>query len=412
MYTILVVEDSSLVRKILAKLIGGNPYFRCILCANIQEAKMELARETFFAAVVDLKLPDAPEGEVVDLTLEYDIPTIVLTGNFDGELRSDLLDKGVLDYITKGSRFAYMQVVKVLDRLRRNITTKVLVVDDSKAFVKYMCNLLEKFQFQVVSAADGEQALAKIDKEPDIKLVITDYYMPNMDGCDLVRALRLDNRFQDLVVIGLSSTGDGVLSARFIKSGANDFLKKPFYHEEFYWRVFHNLEAMEMLETIRESANLDPLTGIYNRRYLFDYGDQLFEQSREGDPFVVLMVDIDKFKVVNDTLGHKVGDQLIMKFAKLLEQSFSSDLVGRYGGEEFVVVARRSLDDVHADLGAFMQRVRTAQFTEQQLSATCSVGVCMEAANSLSASVEVADANLYVAKANGRDRVEPFDSMA
>ena len=251
MFKILVVEDSQIVRKILNKLVEDNPHFQSVLCADYAQAKAKIeSDEEYLAAIVDLNLPDAPRGEIVELMLSHNVPTAVLTGNFDETLRNVLIDKGVLDYITKESRYSYMQVIKLIDRLRKNLTTKVLVVDDSTTSNSYLSAFLRKFRFQVMSAFDGVEALKILRENPDIKLVISDYMMPNMDGFELVKAVRQDRAFQDLVFIGLSANGNSMLSAKFIKSGANDFLSKPFYHEEFFCRVLQNLEAQEMLETI------------------------------------------------------------------------------------------------------------------------------------------------------------------
>jgi len=242
MYKVLVVEDSITVRKIVNKLIEDNPHFTCDLCEDLAEASAALANNAdYLAAIVDLNLPDAPNGESVELALSYNLPTIVLTGNFDEFTRSQLLDQGVLDYITKESRYSYLQVSKLIDRLRKNLNTKVLVVEDSKTSRHHICNLLKKFQFQVHEANDGIEALEELDKHQDIKMVISDHRMPNMDGYELVKAIRHEKRLQDLVFIGLSATGDSVLTSKFIKSGANDFLSKPFYHEEFYCRIMKTL---------------------------------------------------------------------------------------------------------------------------------------------------------------------------
>lgn len=404
MYNILVVEDSGVVRKVLGKLIGEMPYFRCVMCEDYAEAQEKLlAGDEFFAAIVDLNLPDAPSGEAVELVLEHKVPAIVLTGNFDEELRSSLLDKGVIDYITKDSRFAYNQVVNLLDRLRKNLSIKVLVVEDSTTSSAYICALLRKLQFQLMTAEDGLDALEVMEREQDIKLVIADHKMPRMDGCELVKSIRADRRFQETVFIGLSSSGDGILSAKFIKNGANDFLKKPFYHEEFFCRIFQNLDSQEMLEQIRQTANLDALTNIYNRRYLFDRGEELFDEANE---VTVAMVDIDNFKHVNDTLGHKAGDQLIQQFAALLTKHFSVDLVGRYGGEEFAIVSTRNQTTFCVDMARFMTEVRNRLFTEFDLSATCSVGICTTEKASLGEMLDTADSHLYRAKNAGKDCIE------
>lgn len=410
MFKVLVTEDSPIVRKILYKLIEDNPYFQSVLCEDLASAAKQLASgEEYLAAIVDLNLPDAPNGEIVEVMLAHEIPTVVLTGNFDEHLRHMLLDKGVLDYITKESRYSYMQVVKLIDRLRKNLTTKVLVVDDSLTSQNFLCGFLQKFRFQVMSVNDGVEALEALEKHRDIKLVISDYMMPNMDGFALVKKIRQDRRLQDLVFIGLSAKGNSMLSAKFIKSGANDFLSKPFYHEEFFCRVLHNLESQEMLATIRDSANLDPLTKTYNRRYLFDYGVSLVKQVGEQGGVTVAMLDIDNFKPINDNYGHKTGDQLLEEFAGLLKLHCSQDLVARYGGEEFTVISHRNYEDAVADLAKFMNVVREQEFTEHRLSLTCSIGVCADDAPNLEKLIEIADTRLYRAKHSGKDQIIEMD---
>ncbi|CAB9495098.1 diguanylate cyclase [Alteromonas macleodii] len=406
MYKVLVVEDSLTVRKIVNKLIEDNPHFTCDLCEDLAEAQSALDSDNdYLAAIVDLNLPDAPNGESVELALSHNVPTIVLTGNFDEFTRAQLLDQGVLDYITKESRYSYLQVSKLVDRLRKNLTTKVLVVEDSKTSRNHICSLLRKFQFQVHEATDGLEALDVLENHRDIKMVIADHRMPNMDGYELVKTIRHERRMQDLVFIGLSATGDSVLTSKFIKSGANDFLSKPFYHEEFYCRVMQNLESQEMIQTIRDSANLDALTKVYNRRFLHEKAEELFANSRSRKDVIVSMIDADNFKSVNDTYGHKTGDMLLQEFAALLKDYFPDDLIVRYGGEEFTVVSVRPPKVYLSALSAFMDAVRTTLFTSHKFNITCSIGVSTEEHKCLESQLEKADARLYEAKHAGKDQI-------
>ena len=413
MYKVLVVEDSITVRKIVNKLIEDNPHFTCDLCEDLAEAKSALESETeYLAAIVDLNLPDAPNGESVELALSHNVPTIVLTGNFDEFTRAQLLDQGVLDYITKESRYSYLQVSKLVDRLRKNLTTKVLVVEDSKTSRNHICSLLRKFQFQVHEANDGLEALDVLENHRDIKMVIADHRMPNMDGYELVKTIRHERRMQDLVFIGLSATGDSVLTSKFIKSGANDFLSKPFYHEEFYCRVMQNLESQEMIQTIRDSANLDALTKVYNRRFLHEKAEELFANSTSRKDVIVSMIDADNFKSVNDTYGHKTGDILLQEFAALMKDYFPDDLIVRYGGEEFTVVSVRPPKVYLSALSAFMDAVRTTLFTSHKFNITCSIGVSTEEHKCLESQLEKADARLYEAKHAGKDQIILRDSVS
>lgn len=402
---ILVVEDSPVVLKVLQHLLSQSPTFVPVLCSCYKEAENKLkdAGEEYFAAVVDLNLPDAENGEVVDLVLFYKVPCVVLTGSVDDSLRLSLLNKGVLDYITKESRYSFNQVIKVIERLSKNQDIKVLVAEDSSTSRLFIKILLEQYRFKVIEAVNGQEALAKLESDSEIRMLITDHNMPLVNGYDLVRMLRYNSRFQDLVIIGLSAEGDNTLSAKFIKAGANDFLKKPFYHEEFHCRVLHNLEAQEMLETIKNLANIDSLTKLKNRRYLFDEGEFFF---RKNSPNVTLaMLNLDNFKRINDTYGHIIGDRLLEAVGVEIRDSFPGVLVCRFGGEEFCVVANVIERELHDMLDAFLVKMRSKELTEAKIIVTCSVGVCSQSVGSLEESIRIADANLYEAKRLGRDQI-------
>jgi diguanylate cyclase (GGDEF)-like protein len=374
------------------------------LCTCYKEAENKLKNtEEYFAAVVDLNLPDAEKGEIVDLVLSYKVPCVVLTGSVDDALRLSLLNKGVLDYITKESRYSFNQVIKVIERLGKNQDIKVLVAEDSSTSRLFIKILLEQYRFKVIEAVNGQEALAKLESDPEIRMLITDHNMPLVNGYDLVRMLRYNSRFQDLVIIGLSAEGDSTLSAKFIKAGANDFLKKPFYHEEFHCRVLHNLEAQEMLEQIKNLANIDSLTKLKSRRYLFDEGERFF---RKNSPDVSLaMLDLDNFKRINDTYGHVIGDRLLEAVGAEIRESFPDVLVCRFGGEEFCIIANMGEQKLQIMLNAFLIKMRSKELTEAKIIVTCSVGVCSQSVGSLEESIRVADANLYEAKRLGRDQI-------
>ena len=122
-----------------------------------------------------------------------------------------------------------------------------------------------------------------LKRHPDIKMVISDYFMPGMDGVELTRRIRHRHRKDQLAVIGISAYGNTILSARFIKNGANDFLNKPFSSEEFYCRVTQNLEMLEYIQKLRETSIRDPLTGLFNRRRFFEAAKELHARLARGE---------------------------------------------------------------------------------------------------------------------------------
>ena len=251
--TLLIVEDSPIQAKIIGQRFESVSAFKLLHAYSRAEAERAVVKRggEIFAAVVDLNLPDAPYGEVVDLCLDLNIPCIVLAASFDETLRRQFLDKRVCDYFLKGSIDDLEPLVAAVQRLRANYNVQALVVDDSgiqRAIVK---RLLAVQCIQSLEAEDGLAALEVLAANPDIRLLITDFEMPRMNGIDLVQEIRAKHKISSMAVIGLSSAGSGALTAKFLKNGANDFLTKPFEAEEFYWRVNQTLNILDVMAELR-----------------------------------------------------------------------------------------------------------------------------------------------------------------
>lgn len=341
MKRILIVEDSEMVMRVLRHLIQNTLPYEAFYAASLAEAKAlcEAQGDAFFAALVDLNLPDAPDGEVVDFTLSKKIPTIVLTGSYDEQRREQLFNKGIVDYVTKEGRYAYSKAVGMFERLEKNQQIKVLVVDDSDMSRKYVVNLFKRHLFQVLEAVDGMEAIKVLLEHPDIKLLITDYNMPRMDGFELVKNLRYKYDKTGLIMIGVSGESSEALSAKFIKHGANDFLRKPFHPEEFYCRVIHNLELLEQVELLDYYADRDPLTGLYHRSYFFRHAQDLESQAREkSTPLAFAVLNLDDFALINQRFGNQGGDLVLQHVATLLQQMLDRFLLCRASGDEFFVL--------------------------------------------------------------------------
>ena len=410
---VLIVEDSLtfsgiLKRSVSEKLDLESEVFRCYADAKDY---LENSHCEFFSALLDLNLPDAPNGEIVDLVVAQQIPSVVFTGEVSDDLRDRMWSKRIVDYVPKENLGNIDHVMGLVDRLRKNISTKVLVVDDSSISRSLCRNLLEVWNFEVFEAKDGAEALDIINSgKDDISLVIVDHYMPGMDGLTLVKELRRNFSKARLPIIGLSGVGGATTSAYFLKAGANDYIHKPFLTEEFYCRVTHNIENAEYISMIKTLSDRDYLTGIYNRRSLFQYGEKLFaQQRRSGADMVVAMIDIDLFKDCNDTYGHDVGDEVIKKVARSLAQRFrKSDIVCRYGGEEFCILCSDTkLDDVVAAFEKIRSEIEESAIYvgKKEIFITVSIGMCGKQLESLTEMISVADEQLYAAKEGGRNMV-------
>lgn len=414
---ILVVEDSALVTKVLRHVTKHElNQLEAIFASSFKEAKtiFEAEQETIYAALADLALPDAPDGEVVDFLLQSKVPTVVLTGTYDDKKREELINKGVVDYVIKETRYSYSFAVSLVNRLYRNQFIKVLVADDSPSQRKFIVQRLHEHQFQTLEAGNGHEALEQLEKNPEIKLLITDYQMPEMDGFELVKTIRRKFEKSNLVIIGLSGQGEGALSAKFIKNGANDFLQKPFWHEEFNCRIMHNIESLELIEKITHQANYDFLTDVPNRRYFFEQGEILFNQALLNvSPLSAVVIDLDSFKRINDEYGHGAGDAVLKYVAAELKSRLGRFLSARTGGEEFsVLIPGINSEKAAALIDGFREHINSKVVEvndEEVIRVTFSAGVSSETCDTLDALLVKADECLYRAKEAGRNMVVSDD---
>jgi len=409
---ILIVEDNKTLAKLISKKIAQALEVEVDVAYSLAEAKLFLARYKYFITLLDINLPDAPNGEIVNYVLKKKHRVIVLSANIDKEFRTEMLKKNIIDYVNKGGTGDIDYIIKIIERLKKNQDHKVLVVDDSMVFRKQMQNMLENMFFQVITVAHGEEALGMLQAKPDISLVLTDYNMPVMDGLELTYEIRQSYSKDELCIVALSGNEDEEVSALFLKRGANDYIKKPFSKEEFSVRVNNSIEALENIQTIMNYANRDYLTGLYNRRYFYKTMGEYIEDAKEkGEKFAVAMIDIDHFKNVNDSYGHDVGDKVIITLSDILRSSTSPrDIVSRFGGEEFCIVLK---DINRASAFDILERIRSqvANYSfsidkEKSIHFTISIGaVIHNNDDTLEDSLNEADMMLYKAKNSGRNQV-------
>lgn len=407
MRNILVVEDSPLVLKILEHLFRKESGLQPIFCASLGEAQvmLETSAGLFFAAIVDLNLPDAPDGEIVDLVMQYHLPCIVLSGSYNEQRRDALLLKGVVDYVLKESQHSYEYAFRLLHRLESNSQVKVLVAEDSEATRHYIRNVLTPHRYQIIEASDGDEALAILQAQPDIDLLLVDHSMPGLCGFDLVKLLRQKMKRHDLIILGLSADAKGSLSAKFIKHGADDFLRKPFCPEELNCRVMSTLERRDLMRALKQAAQFDALTGLNNRRAFYEHGQQLFQQARNsGRELSVAMLDLDFFKQINDEHGHASGDAALIAFSRALSAAFPDALLGRLGGEEFAMVSQQDAPTLSQAIDQLREHCADLRYAVGAAPLSFSAGIYHGPPEDLESLLHQADLRLYQAKNQGRGR--------
>jgi len=409
---VLVVEDSRSINGLLSKSITSQLHIDVVSANSMQQAQqiLEQQADQFFVAILDLNLPDAPDGEVVDAVLEFGVPPIILTGSMSDNLHDEMMDKPIIDYVIKRNLNEIEYVIALVKRLRDNQGRKALVVDDSRSSRLVLAALLKRHYFEVYTACDGVDALNVLAQHNDIQLLVTDFNMPKMDGIELTSKVRATYTRSELAIIGISAFGGGTTSVKFLKAGANDFITRPFLHEEFYCRINQNIDAISSYCRLRDTANRDYLTGLYNRNYLFNTGNKLFENAkRDNITLTVAMIDIDHFKTINDTHGHHIGDLALKHVAAIFKQQLrESDVICRIGGEEFCLICVNA-NATQSDqlLTKFLDIIQhhPLQIHTTRIPITVSIGYCTELGTTLDEMINNADTALYEAKGEGRNQV-------
>jgi len=293
---------------------------------------------------------------------------------------------------------------------------KVLVVDDDPAMRRLIGTILASAGYEVAHAADGSEAL-EVLRRVFPSFVITDWDMPILDGAEFSRLVRLEDLPQYVYIIMLTGTHMDRL-VEGLASGADDFVTKPLKPQELLARMEAGARVLRLEERLRLLASHDPLTELPNRRTFFQSVEQEWRRSsRIGYPLSCAMIDVDFFKRVNDTFGHKAGDGVLKSVSRVLKGSCrASDSVCRYGGEEFAVFlpntdeqravrwAERCRANVHAE---------SLMIGECRVPVTVSLGVAQRQDDTHSPErlLNLADRALLEAKRQGRNRVVAFGSL-
>lgn len=407
MKSVLIVEDSKFIRTILKDALQSL-HVKTLEATSRASAMEYLEHETIIhVAILGLQLPDDSNALIDDL-IARNIPVLVLTGTISERIRRLILQKPIEDYIPKEDPRSITDAVLKIKHILKRYDTNVLVVDDSKTERARIGAILESLHVKVAYATSGKEAINYMHVNP-VHLVISDYIMPEMDGLEFVLQVRRHHKKESLGIIIISASDEESVASQFLKIGANDFLKKPYNPTELRSRVILNLELLSLIGKIQALANEDFLTGLYNRRH-FDQEVAALLTSKNQNKILLLMLDIDHFKVVNDTYGHDAGDEVIKRLADILRESFNeSAIIARIGGEEFCVALEvQDNKEAYNKCEFLREAVHQNPFyvgRKEPLHVSISIGAYHGQKGSLKKIMKLADENLYHAKNSGRNQV-------
>ena len=293
----------------------------------------------------------------------------------------------------------------------------ILIVDDNVTNCEVLQRRLSQHGLQCRVVYDGKNALKEVEKKtPD--LILLDVILPDINGLELLKEFRSKHTDDELPIIMVSAFNDVDSTAKCIKLGATDYLPKPLNGTILMAKAVASLEAKyfreanrKLLEELHVRATTCPLTGIANRKVIFDHGEKSFleKKKEKGKDFSLLSIDIDFFKKVNDTYGHPGGDEVLIAFSKLLEEKGKPNIVGRVGGEEFMAIIMHSeSQSVEEFCSLLREDVNNLEipFQDVVININISGGVASsESAESWEDMVNLADERLYKSKENGRDQI-------
>ncbi|QTF93741.1 diguanylate cyclase [Halomonas sp. BM-2019] len=299
--------------------------------------------------------------------------------------------------------------------MNEGVPQSVLVVDDSADIHQLVSARLRSEGVRLLHAHNAEEGLGlALQHRPD--LILLDLEMPGVDGMTLCRQLLEDPMLSDLPVIFLTGTIDVETKVQAFELGAVDYVTKPFDAIELKARVRSALRTKRYQDLLTTKAQIDVLTGLWNRGYLDNrLAAELSHMARQGSPVSLIMLDIDHFKSINDRHGHPFGDLVIQRIAEILGRlSRDSDIVCRYGGEEFAIILRNTPANGALAIAERLREAIAATPLSQgrsRVRATASFGIAgsdqFDDPSQLSPEtlLKAADEALYGAKADGRNRV-------
>ena len=301
------------------------------------------------------------------------------------------------------------------------MATKILVADDDSFMRSSIEALLSKWGYDLVLATNGDEAWEILQREDSPRLALLDWMMPGMNGLTLCRSVRTLNAVPYTYLILLTGKDRKEDMVSGLEAGADDYLTKPFNAYELKARLQTGERILELQQeliaardALKEQATHDPLTGLWNHGATIDIlRNELSRGDRQGAPLTVTMADIDHFKRVNDTCGHLAGDEVLREVARRLRASVRVyDSVGRYGGEEFLVVSPGCESSAGINQAERLRQVVSAKPVSIQdtvISVTMSLGVAtlnVETKGGVEQLLGAADEALYRAKLGGRNRLE------
>jgi len=422
---ILIADPSKVSRFVLENYLRDK--YKILTASSYSEAVDILNKFLPSLVIVSYELKDGSGFDLCNFIqhkrkLRF-VPVILLSSNeIDERYRFKAFEVGAIDFIKKSQ--IDENFVKYIDEMIEVIAISNIsgstawIVDDSLVQLKFIENILESTGINVCAYSKPSEMLNKIkNNTPDI--IITDLFMGEMDGIDLTKRLRKIKELKHVPIVIQTSSRENSFLRALLLHGANDYILKPFSAEEAILRITSNIKMKKLYDDLEETnrelfkkATTDPLTGLYNRRFFMEQLENInYNADRYGHKFAVVLWDIDHFKKINDNYGHNAGDKVLMELSLAIKDTLrKSDIMGRFGGEEFVCLFPGQEEiSFPKVVGKLLDTARGLDIEldeNEKLNVTISIGamICERTYEKLDDIIKTVDELMYKAKNNGRNR--------
>lgn len=420
----LVVENSTVYQSILQQLLNSHGF--TTLCVKSGQEALDLIEFNSYDQVcLAMTLADISGIELCkkiralpDASAQ-NVPISMITAEEDKAVLQSAMRAGATHIFSKRNLQPFDQYLDhraFSNELTKAQTGHVMYLEDSESQSMHGIALLESHGYSVTHFKRAEDVLPHLN-DTNYDLVLTDVILDgNMTGLDLVKRIREDEELSNLPVLALSAAEDGARRLELLRLGANDYITKPVVDDELLLRVQNCLKTKKLIERLQDQqihlqnlAMKDQLTGLYNRHFLMEVGPKrISEAHRHKQPLALLVIDVDKFKRINDNHGHSTGDAILSGLADVFQTNCrNEDIASRFGGEEFVLLLTRcGLADAEKKAENLRQKIE--KLCPSNLTVTVSIGVTAlldDQSDNLAKLFDRADRATYMAKEQGRNRV-------
>ncbi len=364
----------------------------------------------YVLAVVDTRLPDAPNGEVLDTLTQHSIPTIAISSKVTEEIADRLLDKHIIECVLKRSDDDIELIADTVQQTLCNPQRKILYFSKNDFDRKKIRGLLDIHRYTIIDVRNKADIRRQLNDNRDISLILMDQSTLQSNPIDTVSELREHYRREDLAIAAVCDHDDQQLGAKLLRAGANDVIREPMAADEFYYRIKHCVESVERVREIKYSATRDVLTGAYNRDYLFDMGEKLYASAKRGDiKLTMAMIEIDNFEQITTRHGAETSNAVLETLAPLLNNELrKNDILARYDSAKFICLANNVGN--HNAIMVF-ERIRQLvnksqiEYASGTLSVSCSIGATTSLDNSFLDMISNAQRSLLAAIDAGKNNV-------